>query len=108
MTDIKARGKVPKTATVGEIIEIKTLLKHPMHTGRVKDAEGKIIPRKVITDFRVYFNGNLIFSIEIEPSLSSNPYIVFPFKAKVSGNFEFLWLEDTGKEYKMLKSITVI
>ena len=78
-----------------------------MHSGRVKDAEGNNIPKNIIESFSVNFNGSRIFSVNLEPSISSNPYIVFPFKVSVSGTFDFLWVEDTGQEYKMTKKITV-
>ena len=34
MAKIKPRVKVPKKAAAGEIVEIKALISHPMHTGR--------------------------------------------------------------------------
>jgi hypothetical protein len=37
MAKIKPRVKVPKKAAAGEIVEIKALISHPMHTGRAKD-----------------------------------------------------------------------
>ena len=107
MATIKPRGKVPKEAAVGEVIEIKTLIRHPMQSGRMKDAEGKIIPRNIINNFSASFNGSVIFSMEIEPSISTNPYIVFPYKAQKSGVFDFVWTEDTGNKYTMSKKITV-
>ena len=107
MATVKPRGKVPKNASVGEIIEIKTLLRHPMHSGRMRDADGNLIPRKIVNKFYANFNGNLIFSMKIEPSISSNPYIVFPFKAMESGTFDFFWLEDSGEKYEMSRNISV-
>ena len=38
----KPRLKVPKEAKKGEVIELKTLLSHPMETGFRKDASGKV------------------------------------------------------------------
>ncbi len=108
MSKVKARAKVPKESEVNEIIEVKTLLRHPMHSGRMKDSEGNTIPRKIINKFIAYFNEEVVFSVEIEPSISSNPYIVFPFKVKKPGIFEFVWKEDTGEEYKMEKKLTIL
>ena len=48
MASIKPRGRVPKKASVNEIIEIKTLIRHPMHSGRMRDTGGKKIPRQII------------------------------------------------------------
>ncbi len=107
MASVKPRGKVPKEASVGEIIEIKTLLRHPMHSGRMRDADGKIIPKKIVNKFYANFNGELIFSMGIEPSISSNPYIVFPFKVMESGAFEFFWEEESGEKYELTRKIAV-
>lgn len=107
MASVKPRGKVPKEASVGEIIEIKTLLRHPMHSGRMRDSNGDIIPRKIVNEFFVNFNGELIFSMKIEPSISSNPYVVFPFKVMESGTFDFFWKEDSGEKYEMSRKISV-
>ena len=44
MSSIKPRVKVPKEVSIDEIVEIKTLIRHPMHSGRMKDPEGQTIP----------------------------------------------------------------
>ena len=107
MSSIKPRGKVPKKASIDEIIEIKTLIRHPMHSGRMKDKDGKKIPRQIINSFQVSFNGKEIFKMKLEPSISTNPYIAFPFKAKESGTFNFVWIDDNGEKYTMRRKITV-
>ena len=48
MSSIKPRVKVPKEVSIDEIVEIKTLIRHPMHSGRMKDADGQTIPRQII------------------------------------------------------------
>ena len=55
MSKVKPRGKVPKKAAIDEVIEIKTLIRHPMHSGRMKDKDGKNIPRQIINSFKVDF-----------------------------------------------------
>ena len=99
MAKIKPRAKIPKEAELDEIIEIKTLIRHPMHSGRVKDAAGKTNPRHIINKFAAKFNGKLVFSMNLEPSISSNPYVSFPFKVYESGEFELEWTEDGGEIY---------
>ena len=44
MSDAKPRIRVPATAKVGEVIEIKTLVQHVMETGNRKTADGKVVP----------------------------------------------------------------
>lgn len=107
MSKIKPRGKVPKTASVDEIIEIKTLIRHPMHSGRMKDKDGKKIPKRIINKFLVKFNGKQVFGMDLEPSISTNPYIAFPFKAKQTGTFNFEWIDDNGDKYNMSRKMTV-
>ena len=107
MSSVKPRGKVPKKASVDEMIEIKTLIRHPMHSGRMKDKDGKKIPRQIINSFKVEFEGKEIFKMKLEPSISTNPYIAFPYKAKKTGVFNFLWIDDSGNKYTMKRKMTV-
>ncbi len=107
MAKVKPRVKVPKTADVNEIIEIKTLISHPMHSGRAVDVDGNVVPRQIIHSFRVSFNGSEVMSVNLKPSVSANPFFTFPFKVIESGTFDFLWIEDGGKEYTKSKKITV-
>jgi sulfur-oxidizing protein SoxZ len=45
--------------------------------------------------------------MKLEPSISTNPYIAFPFKAKKSGTFNFEWIDDNGKKYTMKRKMKV-
>lgn len=107
MAKVKARVKVPKTAEMDEVIEIKTLISHPMHSGRGVDGDGNIVPRKIINSFQASFNGTPFFSMDIKPSVSSNPFLIFPFKVTEAGTFDFIWTEDGGQEYTASKKITI-
>ena len=107
MSSIKPRVKVPKEVSMDEIIEIKTLIRHPMHSGRMKDTDGKTIPRQIINAFNAKFNSKQVFQMELEPSISTNPYIVFQYKAKESGTFDFEWVDDSGEKYSISKKMIV-
>lgn len=107
MSKIKARVKVPKKADIDEVIEIKTLLSHPMHSGRGVDGDGNIIPRKIINKFTASFNGTTFFSMDLKPSVSSNPFLIFPFKVTEAGTFDFVWTEDGGEQYTASKKIKI-
>ena len=54
------------------------------------------------------FNGKVVFTVNLEPSISSNPYISFPFKVKEAGTFELTWEDDGGNQYKLTKSLKVV
>lgn len=108
MAKSKPRVKVPKKAAKGDVIEIKTLISHKMETGFRKDKKtGEVIPRQIIKQFTATFNGEPVFSMDIEPSVSANPYIKFSMKAEESGEFEFKWLDDDGSTYEDKKKLEV-
>lgn len=104
----KPRVKVPKTAAVGDIIKIKTLISHKMESGQRKDKEtGELIPRKIINKFTCEFNGKVVFSCDIEPAISANPYFEFSVKVDESGTFKFSWIDDDGTVTELEKEIAV-
>ena len=103
----KPRVKVPKTASAGEVITIKTLISHKMESGQRKDKEGKVIPREIINKFTCEFNGKPVFSCDVEPAISANPYFEFSAKVMESGMFTFTWVDDSGAVYTHEQSIQV-
>ena len=105
MTDIKPRVKVPKVANIGEIIEIRAYISHPMHSGRSVDSNGNPIPRKIINQLIVKFNKTEIMNVELSTSISNNPFLVFPCRIEMPGEFEFTWIEDGGEKYYANKKI---
>ena len=104
----KPRLKVPKEAKKGEIIEIKTLLSHPMETGLRKDQAGNVIPRKILNKFTCEFNGKPVFSADLEPAVAANPYIQFNAKVDESGTFKFSWTDDDGTVTTTEEQIKVV
>ena len=107
MAEPKPRVKVPKSASKGDVIKIKTLISHKMETGLRKGKDGKPIPRKIINSFTCEFNGQPVFSTSMEPSVSANPYLEFKVKVEESGTFKFTWVDDDGSTYSTEKKITV-
>ena len=78
MAKIKPRVKVPKKAVSGDIVEIKALISHPMHTGLRKDKKtGKKIPRRIINKFAANFNGQEVFVANFARFFGS--YLTKPF-----------------------------
>ena len=105
--NVTPRVRVPRDASAGETITIKTLISHPMHSGRSVDGDGNVVPRKIINSFTASFNGKPVFEVEMKPSVSSNPFLIFPFKVTEAGTFDFVWVEDGGQEYTASKKIKI-
>ncbi|MBL8674449.1 MAG: thiosulfate oxidation carrier complex protein SoxZ [Rhodospirillales bacterium] len=105
--DIKPRIRVPQTAKKGEVIEVKTLVTHPMESGQRKDAEGKTIPRRIINAVAVTYNGKPVFSAKLEPAISANPYLSFFVRIEEAGTLAFEWKDDNGDVYKAEQKVAV-
>ena len=104
---VKPRVKVPKSASAGETITIKTLISHKMESGQRKDGDGNRIPRSIINRFTAEFNGQMVLDVAMEPAISTNPYFQFEAVVPESGEFTFTWYDDDGSVYSETKSITV-
>jgi sulfur-oxidizing protein SoxZ len=92
----RPRIKLPKEAKKGDVIEIKTLISHPMENGQRKDQSGNTIPRKIINKFTCEFNGKPVFSVDLETAIAANPYLQFSARVDESGTFKFSWVDDDG------------
>jgi len=103
----KPRVKVPKKAAAGDVITIKTLISHKMESGQRKGKDGKLIPRKIINKFVATFNDVEVFSADVGPAVSANPYIEFNAKVNESGTFKFVWTDDDGSQSMTEKAIAV-
>jgi sulfur-oxidizing protein SoxZ len=103
----KPRLRVPDEAKKGDIIQIKTLVAHPMETGFRKDDNGKPIPRKIINSFVCTFGGREVFRADLEPAIAANPYFEFTLKVDDSGTFAFAWTDDDGTVTTAEQAITV-
>ena len=105
---VKPRIKLDKKeAKQGDIVEVKALVSHIMETGQRKNADGKVIPRKILNKFTCTVNGKEVFSADFEPAVSANPYIQFKFKATESGPVVLTWIDDDGSKIVGEDSIKV-
>ena len=98
---------VPKKASRGQVIEIKTLMSHIMETGYRRTATGEVVPRDIITSFSCRYNGVEVFRADLFPAIAANPFITFFTVATESGKFEFEWIGDKGFSETASASITV-
>ncbi len=98
---------LPSRAKRGEIIEIKTLIAHPMETGYRLDSTGAAIPRDIINRFVCVYNGDEIFRAELFPAIAANPFIAFFTTATESGELVFSWTDDHGHTQTEVRQIIV-
>jgi sulfur-oxidizing protein SoxZ len=105
--DIKPRLRVPTSAKKGEVIEIKTLISHPMESGQRKDTDGKTVPRQIVNALAVTYNGKPVLNARLEPAVSANPYLAFFLKVQESGTLKFTWTDDNKQSWTAESKIEV-
>jgi sulfur-oxidizing protein SoxZ len=98
---------LPSQAKRGDVIEIKTLIAHPMETGYRLDSKGAAIPRDIINRFVCTYNGDEIFQAELFPAIAANPFIAFCTIATESGELVFSWTDDHGQTQTEERRIAV-
>lgn len=104
---VKPRVKVPKSASAGDVVTLKTLISHKMESGQRKDGDGNLIPRSIINRFTCELNGKMVIDVKLEPAISTNPYFEFDAKVDEAGEFKFTWYDDDGSVYEETKPIAV-
>jgi sulfur-oxidizing protein SoxZ len=104
---VRPRVKVPKKASAGDSITIKTLISHKMESGQRKDDDGNVIPRSIINRFTVDFNGENVIDVELQPAISTNPFFEFEATVPETGDFKFTWYDDDGSVYEETETVTV-
>ena len=91
---------MPSSAKRGDVVEIRTLIAHPMETGWRPDADGKLLPRNLIRRLSCTFDDgtgkSLVFSADLFPAVAANPYFAFYMAATSSGTLSFVWEGDNG------------
>ena len=104
----RPRVRLPESAKVGDVIEIKTLISHVMETGQRKESDGKPIPRFIINAFAATFAGAEVFKAELHPGISANPYLAFYMRVPGPGEFEFTWTDDNGAKVSEKLKLNVV
>src|SRR5256885_1318122 len=95
--DIKPRLPLPANPKKGEVVEIKTLIPHPLETGQRKDADGKLVPRLIVNSLAVTYNDKPVMDVTLEPAIAANPYLSFFVKVEESGMLKFKWTDEEGE-----------
>lgn len=96
MVATQPRIKLPDVIKAGDVIEVKTLVRHEMETGNRHDKAGKPIPRDIINTFIAKFDGEQVFRAEFGPGISANPYLAFQLRVAGPGTIEITWIDDEG------------
>jgi len=97
---------MPTTAKVGELVEIRAVIAHPMITGHAAGA-ANVAQRRIVHTFHVSYGGAEIFRAELGPGIAANPLIAFSTVATSTGELVFTWIDDTGEQAIERRQLTV-
>ncbi len=82
----------------GGVVDVKSLIRHPMDSGLVKDSAGKLIPAHYIKTLTFKHEGKVVLLAEWSRAVSKDPFIGFRFKSGKSGDsLEASWVDNLGK-----------
>ncbi len=97
---IKIRARLKKDAVTGDTVtEVKTLISHPMETGRRKDQKtGELIPAHFIREVVCTWKEKEVMKALWSGGVSKNPYLAFRFKgAKEGDTVQISWTDNKGE-----------
>ncbi len=91
-----ARIVVPGTIRPGDVIDVRALIEHPMHTGLFRDPDGNPIPAHFITDVRVTYGGEEVARFVWTSGISRDPFVEFPLRADREAELKIVWQDNRG------------
>ncbi len=87
-----------RATQVGDKVEVKVLMAHPMDSGFGKDAAGKDIPAHFIDEVTITCNGRTVLSAQWGPSVARNPFTAFRFTGAQQGDkLAVTWHDNLGE-----------
>jgi sulfur-oxidizing protein SoxZ len=103
---------LPSQIRIGETIEIRALIAHPMETGYRRSNEGTMLKRNLIRKFTCQFEGvggvaETFFSVNLHAAIAANPYLAFSFVVTESGTLIFTWSGDEGFNQSERRSLKI-
>jgi len=102
------RVRMQSTAKLGDIIQIKTKIRHPMETGWRKGGDGKAVARNRITRFVCTFEGSEVVAADFDSGVAADPYLLFHTKVTGAGAYTFRWEGDDGQVYTASQLLTLV
>ena len=92
----------------GELVEIRSLIKHPMQTGLHRDkVTDALIPAHFIESVVVEYAGRIVLKASWSVAVAKDPYLAFFVKAETTGPLKMTWKDNKGQVFEASATITV-
>lgn len=103
----QTRLRAPQLLAAGEAGEVLSIINHPMETGLRANAQGDILPKRIIERLEARLDGDTALIAEFNRSVSANPYLRFFVAPRGSATLDLTWTEDSGEAVSASADITV-
>jgi sulfur-oxidizing protein SoxZ len=100
MASGQVRIRVPAKASVGEVINVRVLVTHPMETLRMEGGKPVEKNYNFIHKVEATYNGKRVFEAETTQAVSQNPFFSFPVTVDAPGIVKITFYDTTGKTYE--------
>ena len=77
-------------------VEVKLIAKHPMDSGQAKDKDGNLIPAHYIEQLTAKVGDATVFTANLGPAVSKNPYIKFYYQGAAGDEVVLHWRDNKG------------
>ena len=81
------------------IVVVKAIIRHPMETGRRKDAQsGETVPAHFIQKVQAEHKNRQVFQSYWGTGVSANPFVSFSFEGGSKGEIvKLMWVDNKGQ-----------
>ena len=104
----EARIKIPDRIARGEVIQVNSIISHPMDTGFFRTAEGQPIPAYFIKEVVVSYGEEEVARFEWTSGISRDPVVTFTLKADKEAPLTMVWTDNKGAVFKHSISISFV
>ncbi len=102
---VRSRLHLPERLRAGEDFELRLLLQHPMESGHRVDADGRPLPRDIVTEVEVQLDGQRVWRARLNPAIAANPYLALWLRIDAPAELLVLWRGDGGFEHRQQASL---
>lgn len=99
--------RVPKEAKKGEIIKVQWVITHPMTPARKDPQTGQEVPAYHLTKLELYYNDQLVSTVNMGAGVSANPYMAITLKVENSGTIKIAYEDNKGGKWEKTAEIKV-
>jgi sulfur-oxidizing protein SoxZ len=93
----RPRVTIPANIKPNEAFEVRTSITHVMETGNRRDKDGALIKRNIITAIVATLDSQTVFTAELHPGTSANPFVAFFLKVSDKALLTVTWTDDAGQ-----------